>query len=213
MVAFDTTKGLVPDPGIENDGLDEDMSYAWMSVGIMPYHGSLNSYAASDLSVYASLKLLATEARVHGEDPQQLNMNDPRVRLARELEMRSKEGQARYMASPYLVVNTLTIWPDSHGDSIWEMALRLLRWAVAYAKRYDWPIWTQIPVGQSRFFRQAGFKDVSAFTFNLDNYGKPGGTLWGTQEFVQMVCTTPRERRARSISPERRGGRRRRPSF
>ena len=194
MVAFDTTKGLVPDPGFEDDGLDEDMSYAWIAVGVMPYGASLNSYTASDLSVHASLKLLATEARDHGEDPRQLNMDDPRVRLARELEKRSKKGQAGYMASPYLVINTLAIWPDSHDDSIWEMASRLLGWAVGYAESHDWPIWTQIPAGQTRFFRQAGFREVEAFTFNLNDAGR--------QEFVQMVCSTPRERRA-----ENRGGR------
>ena len=100
MIAFDTTEGLVADPGFEQyeDGShpDEHMSYGWISVGVVSRGATLNSYAASDLSVYASMRMLATKARDRGVDPQRLTMNDPRGRLAYELERRSKDGQTRY---------------------------------------------------------------------------------------------------------------------
>lgn len=180
----------------------------WISVGVVPYGATLNSYAACDFFVYAFLELLAEEARDRGEDPRQLDNNDARVRLAYELGIRSKEGQNRYVNRTHLVVNTLTMWPDSHRGSIWEMALKLLRKAVEYAERHEWPIWTQVPAGQMPFFSQAGFREVKAFALNLNSYGTAGST----QEWVQIVYSAP-ERRARSISPGNRGGKRRRLSF
>lgn len=173
----------------------------------------MDSYAAGDLSVCASLKLLATEARDRGEDPRQLIVHKPGYRLALELRTRSRDGQARYITNPHLVVNTLAMWPSSHSDSTWEMAFKLLGWAVKYADRHNWPIWTQIPVGQRPFFHQAGFRDVREFTLNLNIYASSGDRDWGRQAWVQMVYSAPRERRARSISPGNRGDRRRRPSF
>ena len=213
MIAYDTTQGLVPEPGFSPGGFDEDMSYGWISVGVVPQGAAVTSYAASDLSVYASLKLLEGEARDRGEDPRQLSLENPRARLAYELGARSQDGQSRHVVTTHLVVNALSMWPDSHSDSTWEMAFKLLGWAVEYARRLDWPIWTQIPVGQTRFFREVGFREVGAFTLNLNNYAPPGRTDWGTQEWVQMVYSTPQQRRARSISAGERGGRRRRPSF
>ncbi|KAF6230065.1 hypothetical protein HO133_004404 [Letharia lupina] len=216
MIAYDVTQGLVPDPGCEMEGVDEDegMSYGWISVGLVRDGTSMDSYAAGDLSVCASLKLLATEARDRSEDPRQLIVDKPSFRLALELRTRSKDGQARYITNPHLVVNTLAMWPFSHSDSTWEMAFKLLGWAVEYADRHNWPIWTQIPVGQRPFFHQAGFREVRAFTLNLNDY-KPRESRddWGTQEWVQMVYRAPEERRARSISPRGRGERRRRLSF
>lgn len=188
-------------------------SYGWISVGVVTPNASLNSYAANDLSVYASLKLLGDEARARGEDPRQLSVSDPRAMLAYELETRSKEGQIEYTVDPHLVVNALVLWPDCHSDSTLEMALELLRCAVDHAQRHRWQIWTQIPVAQIHFFRQVGFREVTAFTLNLNIYAPTRGRNWGTQEWVQMVYSTPTERRARSISPENRGGRRRRPRF
>ena len=152
-----------------------------------------------------SLELLATEARDRGDDPRQLSIDDPRVRLAHELATRSKEGQMNNVVKPYMVINTLAMWPDSHNDSKEEMASKLLGWAVEHAEGR--PIWTQIPEGQMGFFLRAGFREVAAFTLNLNGYTRPGGTDLGTQEWVQMVY---RERRARSISPGDTGGRRRR---
>lgn len=60
------------------------------------YGATLNSYAASDLSVYASMRMLATKARDRHVDPQRLTMNDPRGHLAYDLGRRSKDGQTRY---------------------------------------------------------------------------------------------------------------------
>lgn len=186
----------------------KSLTDGWISVGIVPHGATLSSYAASDLFVYAFLKLLAEEGRDRGEDSRQLDTNDPRVRLAYELGIRSKEGQTRHVNRTHMVVNTLTMWPDSHSDSTWEMALKLLQKAVEYAERHDWPIWTQIPTGQMPFFSQAGFKEVKAFTLDLSDYG----TAAGTQEWVHMLYSAP-ERRARSISPGDRGGKRPRPGF
>ena len=64
-------------------------------------------------------------------------------------------------------------------------------------------------VGQLGFFRQAGSTEVSRVVLNLNHYATSRGTDWGTQEWVQMVYRAPPERRARSISPELRGGRQR----
>lgn len=50
MIAYDTTKGLVPDPGFEREGVDDDMSYGWISLGVVPPDTTLNSYAACELS-------------------------------------------------------------------------------------------------------------------------------------------------------------------
>ena len=50
MIAYDTTKGLVPDPGFEREGVDDDMSYGWISFGVIPPDTTLNSYVACELS-------------------------------------------------------------------------------------------------------------------------------------------------------------------
>lgn len=218
MIAFDTTEGLVADPGFEQyeDGShpDEHMSYGWISVGVVPNGATLNSYAASELSVYASMRMLATKARDRGVDPQRLTMNDPRGRLAYELERRSKDGQTRYTRDTHLVINTLAMWPDSHHDSTWEMARKLLGWAVGWAETHDWPIWTQIPASQVQFFQQAGFREVRSFTLDLNDFASSSGTGLGGQEWVQMAYSASRQRRVRSVSPPRdRSVRRRRPSF
>ncbi len=126
VVAFDITEGF-----------DEDMSYGWISVGVVPHGGNPGAYAAGDLSVYLSFRMLAAEARDGGKDPGQMNTNDPRFRLADELRERSVEGQLIFVADPHMVVNTLALWPDTHSDSTWEMAFKLLGWAVKYAERHD----------------------------------------------------------------------------
>ena len=192
---------------------DEDMAYGWIVLGIVPDGNKLDLYASTDFSVYLSWRMLSTEARDRGEDPNRLCTNDLRVQLADAIDNRSRDGQFNFVPGPHLVVNSLVLWPNSHSDSKWEMAFKLLGWAVNCSKRQKWPIWTQIPVGQLGFFRQAGFTEVSRFVLNLNHYATSRGTDWGTQEWVQMVYRALPERRARSISPELRGGRQRRPSF
>ena len=201
MIAFDCRRKF-----------KEDMSYGWISVGIVLDGNRLSSYEANDLAVYVSWTMLTTEARSRGEDPLQLTISDPRAHLVDALSNRSQDGQFTFVPGPHLVVNGLFMWPDSHEDSIWEMAFKLLGWAVECAKRKNWPIWSQVLVGQRRFFRQAGFMEVSRFALNLNDYTHSSGTNWGTQEWVQMVYTPPPERRARSRSPDLREGRGRRPS-
>ena len=96
------------------------------------------------------------------------------------------------------------------------MALKLLGWAISFADRRNMPIWTQIPVNQMRYFLQAGFREVRSFTLNLNDYSPPGSTryLGVTHEWVQMMYgVASGARRARSVSPRRVGGRRRRLSF
>lgn len=191
MIAYDTTKGLVPDPGIVIDGedmswFDKPMAYGWVSWGIVSHGVTLKTYAACDLSVAASQELVATAIRDQGMDPRQLNA---RARLAHELACRTREGQNEYVvgSGSHLVVNTLVLWRDATTDSKDEMAFKLLAWAVEYAEGHKWPIWTQIPVGQGRYFRESGFTEVRTFTLNLNNYAPPGSIDWGTQEWVQMV--------------------------
>ena len=218
QVAFDVAEDIVPDPAFDwgDEDLsyfDERMSYGWVAVGVVPRGGSLSSYEASDLYVYTSFRMLAQQARLRGEDARRLNTNEPRYRLAVELSSRSSDGQNRCIHDPHLVVNSLTLWPNNHSDSTWEMALKLLRWAVRYAERHDWPIWAQTLVDQAQYFREAGFREVRRFTLNLNHYAPPRSTDLGSQEWVQMVYEDSRERRARSSSPEARGGRQRRPSL
>ena len=200
MIAYDITKGLVPDPSIVREGedynfFDEPMAYGWVSWGIVPNGAALNSYAACDLSVAVIFKLLATEARDRGQDPRQLSTQDPRVRLLNTLTSLSKEGQVKYVGGScaHLVVNTLALWPEMARGEDLEMARKLLGCVVEFAEDNDWPIWTQVPLGQRRFFREAGFIEMGAFTLNLNVYAPRGGTDWGMQEWIQMVYR-PRSR-------------------
>ena len=193
-------------------GFDEDMAYGWISVGTVPDGDKLDSYEATDFSVWLTWEMLASAARDRGEDPHRLNANDLRVCLIDAIDNRSKDGQFTFVPGLHLVVNSLVMWPNSHRDSLWEMALKLLGWAVMCAKRHNCPIWTQVPVGQIDFFSQAGFTEVSRFALDLNCFTHSTGTDWGTVEWVQMVYRVPSERRARSTSPEIRGARRRRPS-
>ena len=176
MMAFDT-----------REEFDEDMSYGWISIGTVPHPSRLSSYTAGDFSVNISLKMLATEARARGENPLQLNANDPRVRLASELGNKSRDGQNRFVLYPHLVVNSLVLWPNSHSESKLEMASKLLGWAIGYAERHQWQIWTQVPVGQILFFSQVGFTEVRRFALDLNHYASSSGTDLGIQEWVQMV--------------------------
>lgn len=191
---------------------DEDMSYGWISIGIVSEGDKLDSYEASDFSVWLSWEILASAAGDRGEDPERLNANDRRVCLTDALDNQSKDGQFAFVPGPHLVVNGLFMCPDSHNDSLWEMALKLLGWAVTCAKRKNLPIWTQIPEAQIGFFRQAGFIEVGRFALNLNHFTRSTGTDWGTLKWVQMIYRVPPERRARSTSPDIRGARRRRPS-
>ena len=199
------------DPESDTENLDH-LTFGWISLGVATYGANRSAYAASDLTTYACSTVLTERARVRGVH--HLSISDPRVRLLYELETRSKDGQARYIANPHLVVNGLVLWPGGHQDTDWEMTFKLLGWAVRFAERLDLPIWTQIPRNQAVYFRQARFTEVQAFILNLNNYAPRGSTdNWGTQEWVQMVHPAPEERRARSYSPGDGGGRRRRLSF
>lgn len=193
---------------------EENITYGWISVGIVSDASpDFHSYAVHDFSVYVCWMLLLREARALG-DSRHRSIDNPRFRLVAELTNRSTDGQARNFDGAHLVVNALVLYPEGHEDETWELAFKLLGWATAYAERRNLPLWTQIPVNQMGFFRQAGFRDVRAFTLNLNDY-KPRESRddWGTQEWVQMVYRAPEERRARSISPRGRGERRRRLSF
>ena len=234
MVAFDVSEGVggyceceQPEMDTENslhsetdtnDRLDsesdaENLTFGWISMGVLNSGLIRNTYVASELTTYACLEVLAKQARARGEN--YLSTRDPRVRLLYELETQSRDGQVRHIVSPYLIVNALVLWPNAHEDTDWEMALKLLGWAVSFAERRMMPIWTQIPVNQMRFFRQFGFREVRSFTLTLNDYSPPGSTRnWGTQEFVQMVYrAAPEAQHAGSFSPSDEAGRRRRLSF
>ena len=64
MIAYDTTKGLVPDPGFEREGVDDDMSYGWISLGVVPPDTTLNSYVACELSFPSHFFLTSLAFRV-----------------------------------------------------------------------------------------------------------------------------------------------------
>ena len=165
----------------------KSLTDGWISVGVVRDDAELKSYAANDLFAYAFMKLLAEEARNRGDVSGTLDTNDPRVRLAYELMIRSKEGQNRYVNGAHMVVNTLSLWPEAEKSSKLEMALRLLKKAVEWAERHGLPIWTQILAGQKPFFRRAGFIEVNAFTLDLSEYGN----VTGTQEWVHMLYRAP----------------------
>ena len=232
MVAFDISDGVGPhceceQPEIDtgnnlhsgidtNDSQDsesdtENLTFGWISMGGVS-DVTRNTYVASELTTYACLEVLAKQARARGEN--YLSTRDPRVRLLYELETQSRDGQDGHMVSPYLIVNALVLWPNSHEDTEWEMALKLLGWAVSFAQRRMIPIWTQVPLNQMRLFRQVGFREVRSFTLNLDHYSPPGSRpYWGTQDFVQMVYrVAPEAQHAGSFSRDG-GERRRRLSF
>lgn len=234
MVAFDVSEDLDPHCECEqdekdmensrhseidtNDSLDsesntENLTFGWVSMGSFSPGITRNPYVASELTTYACLEVLIKQAHARGEN--YLSTWDPRVRLLYELETQSRDGQLRHMVGPYLIVNALVFWPNAHEDTNWEMAFKLLGWAVSFAERRMLPIWTQIPVNQLRFFYQVGFREVRLLTLLLNEYSPPGSTRnWGTQDFVQMVYrAAPGARRARSISPRDVGGSRRRLSF
>ena len=192
----------------DSDNVD-NLTFGWMSVRVVDYGDTRNADAAFDLTTYACSTLLTEQAQARGANHP--GTGDPRVLLLDELKKRSKDGQARYITNPHLMVNALVLWPGGHQDTDWEMTFKLLGWAVRFAERRNLPIWTQIPRNQMEYFRQARFREVQAFTLNLNYYAPRGSTDdWGTQEWVQMICPAPGERRTRSISPRDGGGRRRR---
>ncbi len=219
MVAYDVADGQEDeseDPESEDSESDTDnldhLTFGWISLGVATYGANRVTYAASDLTAYACSTVLTERARVGAVN--HLSMSDPRVRLLYELGLRSKDGQARYITDPHLVVNGLVLWPGGHQDTDWEMAFKLLGRAVSFAERLDLPIWTQIPRNQAVYFRQARFTEVQTFILNLNNYAPRGSTDdCGTQEWVQMIHPALGERRARSSSPGDGGRRRRRLSF
>ena len=210
MIAYDIEEGTTyPLQLLDMDNL----IFGWISVNILSQGATRNDYAATDLTTYACRYMLAEEARAMGDN--YIGTDDSCVRLLDYLFARSTQGQARYITNHrHLVVNALVLWPETKGVTDWEMTLKLLGWAVSFAESRDLPIWTQIPVNQLNFFRHAGFTEVGAFTLNLNDYAPRGSRdNWGTQEWVQMVYLSRRERRARSVSPRDRGARRRRPSL
>lgn len=228
MVAFDVSEGVgqhceceQPEKNSSHSEIDtndspnseSDTENGWISMGIVTHGVTRNTYVASELTTYACLEVLAKQAGDRGEN--YLSTRDPRVRLLYELETQSRDGQIRHMVSPYLIVNALVFWPNAHEETDWEMAIKLLGWAVSFAERRLMPIWTQIPVNQMRFFRQVGFREVRSFTLNLNDYSPPGSTRnWGTQDFVQMVYrAAPEARHDESFTPRAGAGRRRRLSF
>ena len=163
----------------------KNLTHGLISLSDAPRDGPRNVYATSQLTTYACLKLLG---QARATDENHLNITVPRICLLHELENRSILGQESYIAHPNLVVNALLLYPECHEDTAWDMASKLLGWAVGFAEERGLPIWTQIPVEEKEFFLQAGFNVVETFTLNLNNYKPYGSTHhWETQEWVQMV--------------------------
>lgn len=189
----------------------ENLTLGWISLGVVPHGVTTNAYVASELTTYACLKVLDDQAQARGED--HLSMRDPRVRLLYELELQSRNGQARDLFGPHLIVNALVFWPGAHEDTTWETTSKLLGWAINFADRRNMPVWTQVPANQMEYFHQAGFREVRSFMLNLNDYLPPRSTryLGATHEWVQMMYgVASGAPRARSVSPRRAGGRHRR---
>ena len=217
MVAYDNEVAQsfdaeeVPDNSVASVSDTDNLTYGWISVGFVPQGVLRNVFAASEFATYACLELLKRQGRARGQN--YLSCMDPRARLLLLLLYRTKDGQARFIANPHLVINALTLWPEE-GRDYWEMPFKLLRWAVSYADRRNLPIWAQVPADQMEVFRHAGFRVVGTVIVNLNDFTPPGSMGdWGTQEWKQMVYRAPEGRHVRSRSPRDGGRRQRRPSL
>lgn len=163
----------------------KNLTHGLISLSDAPRDGPRNVYATSEFTTYACLKLLR---QARATDQNHLNISVPRFCLLHELENRSRLGQESYIAHPYLVINALLLYPECHEETAWDMANKLLGWAVGFAEERGLPIWTQILANEKEFFLQAGFDVVGTFTLNLNGYKPYGSTRhWGTQGWVQMV--------------------------
>ena len=166
----------------------EDLStltWGMISLSIARSAAARDLYTTSDLRTWGCLRVLE-RARAMGET--HLNPSDSRVRLLYELQNQSLSSQARCLRYPYMVVNTLLLWPECNIVEVGDMTIKLLGWAVNLAERDGLPIWTQIPVNEKALFLRVGFAEVRKFTLNLNHYRPHGSNRnWGTQEWVQMV--------------------------
>ena len=172
----------------DNADIIEDqrnLTFGVVSLSVARSAAARDLYPTSDLRTFGCLRVLE-RARARGET--QLNTSDSRVRLICELQDQTLSGQARFLEYPYLVVNTLLLWPECDDDEIRDMTIRLLGWAVTSAEREGLSIWTQIPVDERALFVLVGFEQVRTFTLNLNHY-RPLGSRgdWETQKWVQMV--------------------------
>lgn len=170
--------------------LVDDLTYGVISLSVAYSAAARDTYTTSDLRTFGCLRVLE-RARTVGES--QLDTSDSRVRLLCALQDQTLSAQARCLRYPYLVVNTLLLWPECREVEVRDMTNQLLGWAVASAERDGLPIWTQIPVNEKALFSLVGFEQVRTFTLDLNHY-KPDGSSrdWGTREWVQMVyfCRT-----------------------
>ena len=165
--------------------LDDDLTFGLISLSVVRSAAARDTYTTSDLRTFGCLRVLERALPV-GET--QLDTTDPRVRLLCELQNQTVRGQNLCLRYPYLVVNTLLLWPECNNVEIADMTRRLLMWAKNVAERDGLPIWTQIPVNEKTLFRLHGFQEVRTFTLDLNHY-RPHGSRgnWGTQKWVQMV--------------------------
>lgn len=182
MIAYDSD-----DSGHDSD-LDEssrNLAYGWISLSVVSSVPTSQFYTA-DLKTLACLKELH-RVRLTGENVDLVH--DSRARLLRELDNRSKRSQAIHFTDQYLVVNALAFWPECDEAEIWDMAIQLLGKATDFAERDHVRIWTQITADQKKFFLDAGFTEVEAFTLNLNDYNRSYGPPRdeGTQEWVHML--------------------------
>ena len=165
--------------------INDDLTFGVMSQSIARSAAAIDLYTTSDLRTFGCLRVLE-RARAMGET--HLNTSDSRVRLLCTLQDQSLSGQARCLRYPYMVVNTLLLWPECHRVEALDMTSQLLGYAKTAAERDGLPIWTQIPVNEKALFLHVGFAVVRTFTLNLNHYKPHGsGRDWGTQEWVQMV--------------------------
>ena len=177
----------------DNADINEDLSnltFGVVSLSVARSAAARDSYTSSDLRTFGCLRVVE-RARVRGET--HLNTSDSRVRLIYELRDRTLSGQSRFLVYPYLVLNTLLLWPGCNEDEHRDMTIKLLGCAVTLAERDGGDIWTQIPVDERELFLLAGFYELQSFTLNLNHY-RPLGTTGdlGTQEWVQMLYTCRR---------------------
>ena len=154
---------------------DIERIVGWMSFGVVT--GPVPEYAFNEMTSWAAQRLLRG------------NKNDPRFRLAAELEDRSLYGQSKHMHSHRVVINTVATDPNYRRLGV---ADRLLRFVVGRAQSIDCGIWAQMPAVYAGLFWRNGFHEVGAFGLDLNVFKSPEEVAKGVHG-IQLSYQTWRQ--------------------
>ena len=164
---------------------DSERIVGWMSFAVVPDTGPVPEYAFNEMTSWAAQRLLRG------------NKNDPRFRLAAELEDRSRHGQRQHMHNHRIVINTGVTDPTYRRLGV---ADKLLRSVVEHARGIDCGVWAQIPAVYASLFWRHGFHEVGAFGLDLNVFKPPEevakgihGIQLGYQTWRQMKLGTRAE--------------------